>query len=80
MAMTKVTPKEVKISSLATPSKDDLKVLRSLSREECRALVSRELEKGFNELEKGNFIELNSDEDIEAFLDEIWAVDADTTV
>lgn len=54
--------------SLAAPSAEDLAALKAMSAADRRKLIAAHIEQGLLDIKAGRFIELNSDEDIEAFL------------
>ena len=58
-----------KISSLAAPTPEDIKVLEAMSREERIALIRAEIEAGRADIDAGRFIELATDDDIHNFFE-----------
>lgn len=61
-----------KISSLAAPTAEDKAVIAAMSREEYMALVREEIKAGRADIEAGRFTEVKTDEELEAFLDDVW--------
>lgn len=71
---------KITISSFAAPTSKDLAVLRSLTPEQRQELLAVELGKGRADLTAGRYTELNSDEDLNNFFDEIRAQDEITVI
>lgn len=57
------------ISSLAAPTREDLKLLEAMSRDERIALIRAEIEAGRADFEAGRYIELATDDDIHNFFE-----------
>ena len=57
------------ISSLAAPTREDLKLLEAMTRDERMALICAEIEAGRADFEAGRYIELATDDDIHNFFE-----------
>lgn len=72
--------KKYGITSLAAPTEEDTRIMRSLTDEQRRAVIAEQIELGSKDIAEGRYTELDSDEAIEAFFEREWNLDEASAV